>query len=344
MVRLLYTLLGSLALIFFIAGCSGGNQGSANTGDPAATAGNSARGETGEDETGKDSAPTTEKITRGDAGETGAPESGTLATTKTTGEDTVSGSTSGRPVPERAALPEFVASPEESGGIPGAADSIRDVRFGTHEGYERVVLDFGSGGAAAGRVPAWTLSSPAGEGYARVYLPGVFSTATTGGDLGGSLVDDYYAVISPDGGLFVDVFATGAFQYRALELSEPGRLAIDFQPAVVDLDFPLPATGGNTVLMSPRPGEVVESPLTVSGYSRNFEAANTIRLLDASGDVLAEETVLANGWTETWGYFEASVPFEDFSGTATLQVGTDSPRDGAFEGVEIPISGSAGGS
>ena len=84
----------------------------------------------------------------------------------------------------------------------------------------------------------------------RIYLPGVFSTATTSGDFGGSLVDDYYVVSSPNGGLFVDVYATGAFQYRVLELSGPGRLAVDFRPADVSLDFPLPATGGNTVLMS----------------------------------------------------------------------------------------------
>ena len=332
--KFLYPLCGTFLLILLIAGCSAGSQDAADTGSSTSAPDRPVRGETGE-KTGEGPASrmettaggSPETITRPDVPESSVPEGGAPATT----------------IPERAALPAFVAAPEESGGIPGAADSVRDVRFGAHEGYERVVVDFGSGGAAADRVPAWTLSSPTGEGYARVYLPGVFSTATTDGSFGGAIVDDYYVVRSPDGGLFVDVFATGAFQYRVLELSEPGRLAIDFRPADVDLDSPLPATGGNTVLTSPRPGETVESPLSVSGYSRNFEAANTIRLLDASGEVVAEETVLANGWAETYGYFEATIPLENFSGTATLQVGTESPRDGTFEGVEIPVSVSAGG-
>jgi hypothetical protein len=47
------------------------------------------------------------------------------------------------------------------GGLEGAADSMREVRLGKHEGYERVVIDFGSEGAPASRVPVWSLSSAA---------------------------------------------------------------------------------------------------------------------------------------------------------------------------------------
>jgi hypothetical protein len=151
-------------------------------------------------------------------------------------------------------------------------------------------------------------------------------------------MDNFYVVRAPGGGMFVDIFATGAFQYRVTELSDPGRLIIDYRPASVDLSFPIPARAERTVLFQPRKGEAITSPLTVSGYSRNFEASNTIRLVDSGGNILSQNTVLSNDWTETWGYFEASLELPAFEGQAFLRVGSESPRDGSFEGVEVPVT------
>ncbi len=232
----------------------------------------------------------------------------------------------------------FTAAPEMNGGSEGAADSIRGIRFGEHEGYERAVIDFGSEGAPASQVPLWSLSSPTGEGYARITFPDVDATSVSDGTFGGSILDNFYVVRAPGGGMFVDLFATGAFQYRVTELSDPGRLVVDYRPASVDLSFPIPAQSEKTVLFEPRKGEAVTSPLRVSGYSRNFEASNTIVLRDPSGSVLSRSTVLSNDWAETWGYFEASLEFPAFEGQATLQVGSQSPRDGSFEGTEVPIT------
>ena len=75
----------------------------------------------------------------------------------------------------------FTATPSMNGGLEGAADSIQEVRFGKHEGYERAVVDFGSEGAPASRVPVWSLSSPAGEGYARITFPDIDATSQTEG-------------------------------------------------------------------------------------------------------------------------------------------------------------------
>ena len=237
----------------------------------------------------------------------------------------------------------FTATPKMKGGLDGAADSIREVRFGKHEGYERAVIDFGSEGAPASRVPAWSLSSPAGEGYARITFPDIDATSETDGMFGGSILDNFYVVRAPGGGLFVDVFATGAFRYRVIELSEPGRLVLDYHPKNGDLRFPIPAQAKKTVLFEPRQGEAIISPQRVSGYSRNFEASNTIMLRDSNGNVLSRRTVLSNDWTETWGYFEASLEFASFEGPATLRVGGVSPRDGSFEGVEVPVTYGGGG-
>jgi hypothetical protein len=232
----------------------------------------------------------------------------------------------------------FTAAPEMNGGSDGAADSIREVRSSGHEGYERAVIAFGSEDAPAPRVPIWSLSSPTGEGYARIAFPGVDITSTSDGVFGGSILDNFYVVRAPSGGMFLDIFATGAFQYRVIELSDPGRLVVDYRPASVDLSFPIPARSERTVLFEPREGEAITSPLRVSGYSRNFEASNIVRLRDSSGNVLSQRTVLSNDWAETWGYFEASFEFPAFEGRATLGVGTDSPRDGSFEGVEVPVA------
>ena len=232
----------------------------------------------------------------------------------------------------------FTAAPQMNGGSGEAADGIRGVRFGEHEGYERAVLDFGSGGEPASRVPVWSLSSPTGEGYARITFPEVGATSVSDGEFGGSILDNFYVVRAPDGGVFVDIFAAGAFQYRVMELSGPGRLVVDYRPASVDLSFPTPTQAERTVLFEPREGEAITSPLRVSGYSRNFEASNTIVLRDSSRNVLSQRTVLSNDWAETWGYFEASLGFPAFEGRATLGVGAESARDGSFEGVEVPVT------
>jgi len=237
----------------------------------------------------------------------------------------------------------FTATPKMKGGLHGAADSIRGVRFGKHEGYERAVIDFGSKIAPASRVPAWSLSSPTGEGYARITFPDIDATSETDGTFGGSILDNFYVVRAPGGGMFVDVFATGAFRYRVIELSDPGRLALDYHPTNADLRFPIPAQAEKTVLFESRQREAIISPLRVSGYSRNFEASNTIMLRASSGDVLSRGTVLSNDWTETWGYFEASFKFPAFEGPASLRVGGLSPRDGSFEGVEVPVTYGGGG-
>jgi hypothetical protein len=233
----------------------------------------------------------------------------------------------------------FGDDPRASGGAGSGADGIRDVRFGAHEGYERVVVDLGEGPGRGAAVPEWRLESPEGDGLLRVSVPSAEATAVSDGELGGELLERYYVVRAPDGGMFVDFFAREAFVYRVAELSDPARLAVDFKPTGYPLAVPLPTRGGNTVLVRPRDGERVGDPFTISGYSRAFEASNSISLLGPSGEVLAQKTATGNDWSETWGYFETSLPRPAaLAGGGTLQVGTYGARDGSFEGVEIEVS------
>lgn len=233
----------------------------------------------------------------------------------------------------------FGADPRAEGGAGIEADTLLAVRHGAHEGFERVVLDLGAGEEPAGAVPRWTLESPEGDRLLRVNLPSANATAVSDGGFGDGLLENFHVVRAPEGGLFVDVLARKGFRYRVLELTEPARLVVDFQPAGPAPKEPPPAEGGETVLVEPRAGAGISDPLTVSGYSRNFEAANTIILEDSRGKVLVRETVMANDWSSTWGYFESTLNLPSLPNRGILKVGTGSARDGSFEGVEIPVRG-----
>jgi hypothetical protein len=233
----------------------------------------------------------------------------------------------------------FVARAEASGGSSYEADTVLAVRYGAHEGYERVVLDLGTGERPAGTVPEWSLMSSTDGGLLRVTLPSVSRTGVSDGKLGDALLEGFYVVRAPEGNIFVDVFARKDFVYRVLELSDPARLVVDFRPTGDPLGSPPPAVGGDTVLVEPRAGAAIGDPLTLSGYSRNFEASNSIILTGPEGRVVARRTVLSNDWTSTWGYFEATLDLRPFTGKGALRVGAHSARDGSFRGVEIPVQG-----
>ena len=237
-------------------------------------------------------------------------------------------------------LEPFVAGRRAHGGAGLEVDTVLSVRHGVHDGFERVVLDLGAGREPAGSVPRWSLENPGDGGLLRLQLPSINATGVSDGEFGDGLLDDFHVVRAPEGGMFVDVFAREGFRYRVLELTRPARLVVDVEPADAPLRKPPPAEGGDTVLVEPRPGARISDPLTVNGYSRNFEASNTIILEDSRGDVLVQETVPSNDWSSTWGYFEATLDLPPFSGKGTLRVGTRSARGGSFEGVEIPVEGS----
>ncbi len=231
----------------------------------------------------------------------------------------------------------FVGGTEKSGGSGYDADTVLAVRYGAHDDHEHAVIDLGTGKEPAGTVPRWTLASPKDDGLLRVNLPSASATCVSGGRFGDGLLERFYVVRAPEGGMFVDFVAREAFFYRVIGLQDPARLVVDFKPAGEDPKAPLPARGGNTVLVEPRPGARISDPLTVSGYSRNAEAMGTVTLTGPRGKVLVRRTVRSNDWNHTWGYFEATLDLPSFSGKGTLKVGTGNARDGSFEGVEIPV-------
>jgi Immunoglobulin-like domain of bacterial spore germination len=231
----------------------------------------------------------------------------------------------------------FIEKTEDRGGSGYDADSVLAVRYGVHGDYERAVIDLGTGEEPAATVPEWTLMSPEGDGLLRVDLPSASATCVSDGQFADGLLGSFHVVRAPDGGMLVDFFARKPFRYRVFGLQDPARLVVDFEPAGEDLNVPPPALGGDTVLLEPRPNSLISDPLTVSGYSRNPEAANTITLTSPRGRVLARRTVRSNDSSHTWGYFEATIDLPPFSRKGTLKVGTGNTRNDAFQGVEVPV-------
>jgi Immunoglobulin-like domain of bacterial spore germination len=230
----------------------------------------------------------------------------------------------------------FIERTQASGGSGYDADTVLAVRYEVNEDYERAVIDLGTGLEPAGPVPEWSLVSHRGDGLLRVTLPSASATCVSDGVFGDGLLESFHVVHAPEGGMFMDIFVREAFLYRVTELDDPARFVVDFKPRG-DLKAPLPAEGGDTVLVEPRPHARISDPLTIDGYSRNTKVATTITLIDSNGKVLVRRSVRSNEWNHSWRYFEATLDLPSLSGNGTLKVGTENAKDGSFQGVEIPV-------
>lgn len=271
----------------------------------------------------------------------GTPSSPRETTSPGTKSPGVAAQDSRRPVTDTEEGLSWSRAGGESGGSEGAADRIRDVEFEDHEGYERVTVGFGTGeGEEADAVPRWSLERPPEGGYVRLYLPGVTSTQTAGEDLVGLVADAYYVVRQPDGGgMFVDVLALTAFEYRVTELADTGQIALDFRDAPGGLTCPA-VQAENTVVTQPCEAEQAAAgePLAVQGYSRDPEGPLSVVLLDEEGAPMATQTVRADDGNGAWGYFEAAVTAPPaYEGLATLQIGDRGPDDGSSARTEVPV-------
>ncbi len=96
---------------------------------------------------------------------------------------------------------------------------------------------------------------------------------------------------------------------------------------------------------SPRPNQVITSPLTITGEARGtwyFEASFPAKLLDSNGKILAELPVMAQGeWmTENFVPFKATLTFAaPTTATGSLVLQKDNPS-GLAENVDqliIPV-------
>ena len=224
----------------------------------------------------------------------------------------------------------------------GAADTIRDIRFGDHGTYERMVLDLGYEEFPADFASNYWWTYNGGGTILRLNLPTVSSTFVTDGFGLGKSISRYYVVRGLDGNrISMEVHLTDAAgPATVFYLNYPARIVVDV-PTGGQNFRPDPVFGDNVVVKQPRAGHIVGPGIfTVTGYGRPFEAVGTWRILDAAGEVAREGTYYTSDWATTWGRFAVTADYPAYLGgqSGTLQVGQYSARDGSFEGVSVPLT------
>ncbi|MEX2586776.1 MAG: Gmad2 immunoglobulin-like domain-containing protein [Actinomycetota bacterium] len=263
---------------------------------------------------------------------TASPSPATRPTPSPTDEDSVAVCLQGDP---------FVADGSvevEGAGGSGDANRISDLRAAAHDGCERFVIDLAAEGggpaAAAGDVRAEFLRR---LGVVRVQLRDVemVDPVATEASFGGPLARAAYSVWSPQGRwTYVDLHVGDPAEAHVFALENPARVVVDLRPgggAIPELTGEV----NNVVVLEPRPG-VASYPLTVSGYSRLFEA-NTVVRLEVAGEEVVEDFTTATAWADAWGDY--SLTIEDGpTGAVTLHVGDYSARDGTWSGAEIELN------
>lgn len=125
----------------------------------------------------------------------------------------------------------------------------------------------------------------------------------------------------------IDGKAVEAFTGEGFMLGSPQTRA-DYESATPAL-----------LVEGPTPGSTVTSPVRIWGTGNTFEAAFTVRILDADGTRLVERAGMATSGTGTRGTFDISVPFTTASaGMGTIMVFEPSAVDGSPTNVvEIPV-------
>lgn len=114
-------------------------------------------------------------------------------------------------------------------------------------------------------------------------------------------------------------------------------------PPVVDKDDKPVNSNQEVILEHPQPGQVVSSPLTVSGKAKGpwfFEASLPIRLLDDKGQTIAVVPAQAEGeWmTENLVPFKAVLDFQTSATSGYLVVSKDNPSGLPENDASVRIS------
>lgn len=211
------------------------------------------------------------------------------------------------------------------------ADQLAAITWETDPDCERFTLEFTSAeGAPATTPPIVNADFLRSFAVLRVYTD-VEVAAVADQLVQSGLVDRIYVVRQSDRALFVD-FHLSSPALAGIEAAS-GNVVVTFEPGGADYDG-VSSFADNVVVVAPAPGPV-EVPISVQGYSRNFEA-NTVVQVTQDGAVVAEDFTTAADWVETWGEFEIAISPEG-SGPAELFVGEFSAQDGSPRGVVLDI-------
>lgn len=231
----------------------------------------------------------------------------------------------------------------DSGNVPleapagGDADRISQLRWESHEGCERFVIDLVDQderpAGASGAVSAEVLRD---LGVVRVTLREVewVDPDATDETFRGPLATAAYAVWAPEGRwVYVDVHLAEAAEAHVATLSDPARVVVDLRPGGDPIPEAPPREAA-VVVLQPRAGQH-SYPLEVVGYARTFEA-NVVVRLEQDGEDVYDEFTTATSWADAWGHYTFTIS-DGPTGPVTLHVGEYSARDGTWEGVAVRL-------
>jgi hypothetical protein len=217
---------------------------------------------------------------------------------------------------------------------PGSdATTLGQISWEANEGCEVFTFTFETAeGAPATTPPGIRVGHLDTFQILRIYLD-IEATTITDQLVETELVERLFVVRALDGGMFVDLHLAAPAQARVKLNRSPASLTLYLEPGKIS--FNGTATVGDLVVVtSPPSGTEEDSPVTVRGYSRTFEA-NVLFIATAGDEIVAETFTTAADWAETWGEFRVSMVLEP--GEISLFVGEESPRDGTLEGVTISL-------
>lgn len=217
----------------------------------------------------------------------------------------------------------------------GDATQLSAVGWATHDGCERIVVDFATDDAApaASLGPTTVRHSPE-IGVLNVQLP-LELAATAVGDLvmDNAIAERLFVYRDLDGRLNLDIHLAGKAAVRAFTVAGPMRTIIDLRSAT---DGPprigAPTLGPNVVVLAPLPGPI-EYPIRIRGYARHLDA-ELVALLQIGGATQLELTTTTAEPAPAWGAFEIRADAGP-TGPVDLRVGIK--RGEAIDGVRIPI-------
>jgi hypothetical protein len=228
-------------------------------------------------------------------------------------------------------IPLVVAASLAGAPAAGADSALTAVRarIGDHPAFVRVVVDFAGADLKPQEPTAVDRAVEDGVGRVEVTHPGIRAAAPVARALGVAV-----RVVPGAGRIVVrSSFAGGRFKYVSYDvLSSPDRLVIDLwksrvprAAAAVSDDGCLRATsfhGGPNVSMGGK------------ALVQLFEGTVVVRLRDASGRLLVERPLIADGgrWATSFRYRAARLR------PATLEAVVESAKDGALAClVQVPV-------
>jgi hypothetical protein len=266
-----------------------------------------------------------------------------VATTTTTAAPTIP-TTAGSPITDespclggdRPFVREGIIS--AFGGANGDAAQLSELRWASHPGCERVVIELlTADGAPAGAIDPVGVDYNSQTGIIRVALPeAIARSAIADTRFDGELVSGAFVVVTEAGTLAVDLHVVpgSALALRAFEVTSPSRIVVDVRPDEEAATVAGAAIGTSIVLLSPLP-ESTNKTVQIRGYVRGGSGDVNVavfRMSDEPAPVL--ETTIASPSGSLWQEFATVV--SDLP-PGVLQFEVTAERDGTGEPARVTI-------